>query len=213
MSKTLAIILAIIIGILSFLGFTNMSSCVSDIMESSDEVLVPAEMEPEEADINEYINNYEILDDYDSQPAPVISDDLTSVTEAQEEGYVFEDDLQKVCFGSLSIQVPDSFSIESEYIADDEIIIWGEDEETGIQFEIYGYSDSDNDMIKEFSYPFDEETLDINGVPCVITYDEQEDTDICICADVTGNYIFIIGVSRPDGVNVSAEYFNTISVQ
>ena len=209
MSRILAIIIAIIIGILSFLGFTNMSSCVSEKFPDYEQYLTPDEEIPEDIYSEEDIFNSDILEDADPQPAEVISDDIISADDAEDANQFI------LPIGSLGMMIPDSYEIESDYSSDNEFYIKGKDAETGVEFEIFGFNDPENSAIEllEFNQEVLEEEIQyINGVPAIITYDEDTDTDICICADLSIDYLVVIIFNRADGENVSADVFETIAI-
>ena len=209
MSRILAIIIAIIIGILSFLGFTNMSSCVSEEFPDYEQYLAPDEEIPEDIYSEEDIFNSDILEDADPQPAEVISDDIISADDAEDANQFI------LPIGSLGMMIPDSYEIESDYSSDNEFYIKGKDAETGVEFEIFGFNDPENSAIEllEFNQEVLEEEIQyINGVPAIITYDEDADTDICICADMIIDYLVVIIFDRADGENVSADLFETIAI-
>ena len=209
MSRILAIIIAIIIGILSFLGFTNMSSCVSEEFPDYEQYLAPDEEIPEDIYSEEDIFNSDILEDADPQPAEVISDDIISADDAEDANQFI------LPIGSLGMMIPDSYEIESDYSSDNEFYIKGKDAETGVEFEIFGFNDPENSAVEllEFNQEVLEEEIQyINGVPAIITYDEDADTDICICADMIIDYLVVIIFDRADGENVSADFFETIAI-
>ena len=209
MSRILAIIIAIIIGILSFLGLTNLSSCVSEEFPDYEQYLAPDEEIPEDIYSEEDIFNSDILEDADPQPAEVISDDIISADDAEDANQFI------LPIGSLGMMIPDSYEIESDYSSDNEFYIKGKDAETGVEFEIFGFNDPENSAVEllEFNQEVLEEEIQyINGVPAIITYDEDADTDICICADMIIDYLVVIIFDRADGENVSADIFETIAI-
>lgn len=215
MSKILAIIISIIIGILSFLGLTNMSSCVSETFPEYEEYMGITEEEPwdtysEDIYPEDGIFNSDIMEDADPEPAEIIDDDIIYADD------ILDDFLDYVYFGSLMMELPYSFELKYDYSSDSELYVYGQDLETGVQFEIYEYHDPENsaiDILEMYQDILGEEIQDINGVPVIIIYDEDTDTDVCLCADMIADSLMLIGFDRLYGENVGADFFATISAQ
>ena len=218
MSKILAIIISIIIGILSFLGLTNMSSCVAEKFPDYEEYLVTDNSEDiysedvysEDIYSEDDIFNSDILEDADPEPAEIIDDDIIYADD------ILDDFLEYVYFGSLMMELPYSFELKYDYSSDSELYVYGQDLETGVQFEIYEYHDPENsaiDILEMYQDILGEEIQDINGVPVIIIYDEDTDTDVCLCADMIADSLMLIGFDRLYGENVGADFFATISAQ
>ena len=222
MSRVMALIVAAIVFALSFIGLIDLGSLFPGLEEGiTDFFSAPSESEYEEPEMDDdsifpYDHDEEYSEEDNNISFPFT--DLIPVTFNEEDSdYIVTDEYpgeyeNSVLFGSLYMSIPEEYILETT-LYDDHNTISGTNEENGGEFYMCSvplYNQAAASVLENLSKKLDADVQEINGVLCIITGDEENEADLCICEDQTVNTLYVIGFDRPEGEKIGPGFFETI---